>query len=61
MPASASSKVKPATTKLNIVMGLSTPPEADRASRLVFITRGISERQVRDLLASMRALASGSS
>jgi hypothetical protein len=36
-------------------------PEADRASRLVFITRGISERQVRDLLASMRALASGSS
>jgi G3E family GTPase len=35
-------------------------PDADRASRLVFITRGISERQVRDLLASVRALASGS-
>jgi len=32
-------------------------PDADRASRLVFITRGISERQVRDLLASVRALA----
>ena len=35
-------------------------PDADRASRLVFITRGISEKQVRDLLASVRALASGS-
>src|SRR5262249_1898450 len=31
-------------------------PDADRASRLVFITRGISEKQVRDLLASVRAL-----
>ena len=33
-------------------------PGKDRSSRLVFITRGISERQVRDLLASVRALAS---
>src|SRR6266446_815696 len=32
-------------------------PGKDRSSRLVFITRGISERQVRDLLASVRALA----
>jgi G3E family GTPase len=32
-------------------------PGKDRASRLVFITRGISETQVRDLLASVRALA----
>ena len=35
-------------------------PGADRASRLVFITRGISERQVRDLFDSVRALAGGS-
>jgi G3E family GTPase len=32
-------------------------PGKNRASRLVFITRGISERQVRDLFASVRALA----
>ena len=32
-------------------------PGKDRASRLVFITRGISETQVRDLMASVRALA----
>jgi G3E family GTPase len=32
-------------------------PDRDRSSRLVFITRNISERQVRDLLASVRALA----
>ena len=32
-------------------------PDQNRNSRLVFITRGISERQVRDLLASVRALA----
>ena len=32
-------------------------PDQDRASRLVFITRGIPERQVRDLFASVRALA----
>jgi G3E family GTPase len=32
-------------------------PEADHTSRLVFITRNISERQVRGLLASVRALA----
>src|SRR5262249_35847159 len=35
-------------------------PGKDRASRLVFITRGISETQVRDLLASVRALAADS-
>jgi len=34
-------------------------PGKERASRLVFITRGISETQVRDLLASVRALAGG--
>ena len=32
-------------------------PDRDRTSRLVFITRNISEGQVRDLLASVRALA----
>ena len=32
-------------------------PDGDRASRLVFITRNISEQQVRDLLAAVRALA----
>ena len=32
-------------------------PDKDRASRLVFITRAIPERQVRDLFASVRALA----
>jgi G3E family GTPase len=31
-------------------------PDRDRSTRLVFITRNISERQVRDLLASVRAL-----
>lgn len=31
-------------------------PDDDRASRLVFITRNIAERQVRDLFASVRAL-----
>jgi G3E family GTPase len=36
---------------------LATWPDQDRTSRLVFITRNISERQVRDLLASVRALA----
>jgi G3E family GTPase len=35
-------------------------PDDDRASRLVFITRNIPERQVRDLLGSVRALADGS-
>jgi G3E family GTPase len=35
-------------------------PDQDRASRLVFITRNLPERQVRDLLASVRALAGGS-
>ncbi len=34
-------------------------PDADRASRLVFITRNIPERQVRDLLSAVRALGSG--
>jgi G3E family GTPase len=32
-------------------------PDASRKSRLVFITRNIPERQVRDLLVSVRALA----
>ncbi len=36
-------------------------PDQDRSSRLVFITRNISERQVRDLLASVRALSAGGS
>ena len=35
-------------------------PAEDRTSRLVFITRGIPERQVRDLFDSVRALADGS-
>ena len=34
-------------------------PDADRTSRLVFITRNIPERQVRNLLAAVRALARG--
>jgi G3E family GTPase len=33
-------------------------PDADRKSRIVFITRDIGEREVRDLLAAVRALAS---
>jgi hypothetical protein len=32
-------------------------PDRGRTSRLVFITRNISERQVRDLLDAVRALA----
>jgi hypothetical protein len=36
-------------------------PDKDHSSRLVFITRNIPERQVRDLLAAVRALAGGSS
>jgi G3E family GTPase len=32
-------------------------PDADRTSRIVFITRDIGEREVRDLLAAVRALA----
>jgi len=35
-------------------------PGADRTSRLVFITRDIPERQVRNLFDSVRALAGGS-
>jgi len=35
---------------------LETWPDADRTSRVVFITRGISEAQVRDLLKAVRAL-----
>ena len=31
-------------------------PDEDHASRVVFITRGVSERQVRDLFAACRAL-----
>jgi G3E family GTPase len=34
-------------------------PDRNRASRLVFITRNIPERQVRDLFVSVRALAGG--
>jgi G3E family GTPase len=37
---------------------LRTWPDDDRASRIVFITRNISERAVRDLLAATRALVS---
>jgi G3E family GTPase len=37
---------------------LRTWPHNDRTSRLVFITRNISERVVRDLLAATRALVS---
>jgi G3E family GTPase len=33
-------------------------PDGERKSRLVFITRGVGEREVRDLLAAVRALAS---
>jgi G3E family GTPase len=32
-------------------------PDQNRAGRLVFVTRGIAERHVRDLFASVRALA----
>lgn len=32
-------------------------PDGDTISRVVFITRGVSEKQVRDLLAAVRALA----
>jgi G3E family GTPase len=32
-------------------------PDADRTSRLVFITRGIREKYIRDLFAAVRALA----
>jgi G3E family GTPase len=35
---------------------LETWPDADRQSRVVFITRNIAERQVRDLFAAVRAL-----
>jgi G3E family GTPase len=33
-------------------------PEGERKSRMVFITRSVGEREVRDLLAAVRALAS---
>src|SRR5258707_941897 len=36
-------------------------PDKSRVSRLVFITRNIPERQVRDLMGAVRALAGGSS
>ena len=36
-------------------------PPGERASRLVFIVRNISERAVRDLLAAVRAITSASS
>jgi G3E family GTPase len=32
-------------------------PDGDRQSRVVFITRNVSENQVRDLFAAVRALA----
>ncbi|HKF10140.1 MAG TPA: GTP-binding protein [Xanthobacteraceae bacterium] len=35
-------------------------PDQDRASRLVFVTRGIPERRVRDLFAAVRALSGAS-
>ncbi len=35
---------------------LDTWPDGDRQSRVVFITRNISEQQVRDLFAAVRAL-----
>src|SRR2546421_3451747 len=38
---------------------LTSWPDADRTSRLVFITRNIPEPQVRDLFAAVRALAAG--
>ena len=31
-------------------------PDADRSTALVFITRGVSEKQVRDLFAAVRAI-----
>jgi hypothetical protein len=36
---------------------LETWPDANRTSRIVFITRNIPERQVRDLFAAVEALA----
>jgi G3E family GTPase len=36
---------------------LETWPDGNRQSRVVFITRNISEKQVRDLFAAVRALA----
>ncbi|HEY6022851.1 MAG TPA: GTP-binding protein [Pseudolabrys sp.] len=35
-------------------------PDGNRVSRVVFITRGIGEKQVRDLIAAMKALAPSS-
>jgi G3E family GTPase len=40
---------------------LATWPDEERKSRLVFITRNIAEREVRNLLAAVRALADGGS
>jgi G3E family GTPase len=39
---------------------LETWPDANRNSRIVFITRGVPERRVRDLFAAVAALGSGS-
>ena len=36
-------------------------PDEDRTSRVVFITRNIEERAVRDLLAAVRALSTATS
>jgi G3E family GTPase len=38
---------------------LTTWPDADRSTRVVFITRNMPEQQVRELLAACRALGSG--
>ena len=38
---------------------LASWPDDNRTSRLVFITRNIPEREVRDLFAAVRALAAG--
>jgi G3E family GTPase len=39
---------------------LASWPDQSRVSRLVFITRGVPEQQVRDLFAAVQALAPGS-
>jgi hypothetical protein len=38
-------------------MELTAWPDADHRTRVVFITRDVAERQVRDLFAAMRGLA----
>jgi len=36
---------------------IATWPDAERASRIVFITRDLGEREVKDLLTAVRAVA----